>query len=97
MLILGPQGSGKTSLVRVLNKKSVDKVEPTQGHEVTTLETDTVIFELWDLSGHLDFQDEWAQYYEVRIVSRTKYFSNIFPFRRLPSHNLGKIMLLFIR
>ena len=69
VIILGPQGAGKSALIKVINKQGLENLRPTQGHEVTQIETEDVVFDLWELSGELDFQEIWEIYYEVKTPS----------------------------
>jgi ADP-ribosylation factor-like protein 2 len=64
ILILGLDNAGKTTVVKKLCGEPIDKVEPTVGFNIFTLEREGYRLDLWDVGGQTSIRAYWRNYFE---------------------------------
>lgn len=64
MLILGLDNAGKTTIVKKLSGQPIDKIEPTLGFNIQTLEHANYKLNLWDIGGQTSIRAYWRNYFE---------------------------------
>lgn len=64
ILILGLDNAGKTTIVKKLSGQPIDKIEPTLGFNIQTLEHSEYKLNLWDIGGQSSIRAYWRNYFE---------------------------------
>ena len=64
VLILGLEGTGKTSLFDRLKSNEVYITNPTIGFNVEQLKIDSMMITLWDFGGHEKIMNLWDRYFD---------------------------------
>lgn len=69
LLVVGLDGSGKTSILRQLSDEDITHVTPTQGFIIKTLVAGGIKLNVWDTGGSRAVRHYWRQYFgEVDVV-----------------------------
>jgi ADP-ribosylation factor-like protein 2 len=63
-LILGLDSAGKTTILRKFCGEATDKIEPTLGFNIKTLEHAGYSLNLWDVGGQKSIRAYWRNYFE---------------------------------
>ena len=64
ILILGLDGSGKTTFVKRLKNEDTSTISPTVGFNVDTIAINTFNVSLWDIGGQKSIREFWRNYFE---------------------------------
>lgn len=64
VLLLGLDNAGKSTLVASALKESLDKVHPTLGFAIETLQMDSYTLHIWDVGGQRSLRPFWQNYFE---------------------------------
>lgn len=71
LLVLGLDNAGKTTVVKRLCGLSIDRIEPTLGFQIQTLDyqlndttSDPLQLHLWDIGGQTSIRAYWRNYFE---------------------------------
>lgn len=65
ILILGLDNAGKTTILRKFCGEDIDKIEPTLGFNIKTLDhKDGYTLNLWDVGGQKSIRAYWRNYFE---------------------------------
>jgi len=59
ILILGLDNSGKTTIVKKFNNEDVNKISPTLGFNIKTLEYKNYKLNFWDIGGQSTLRTYW--------------------------------------
>ena len=65
MLILGLDNAGKTTILRKFCGEDINKIEPTLGFNIKTLEHRSYKLNIWDVGGQRTIRAYWRNYYEA--------------------------------
>mmetsp|Transcript_3836 Transcript_3836/g.5772 ORF Transcript_3836/g.5772 Transcript_3836/m.5772 type:complete len:188 (-) Transcript_3836:24-587(-) len=64
LLILGLDNAGKTTILRKFCGEDIDKIEPTLGFNIKTLEHRSYKLNVWDVGGQRTIRAYWRNYFE---------------------------------
>lgn len=64
VLMLGPEGVGKTTIFHRLSTNEVKMTYPTIGFNVDTLKMGSMAVNLWDFGGHEKIMKLWDKYFD---------------------------------
>lgn len=64
LLILGLDNAGKTTILRKFCGEPIDKIEPTLGFNIKTLEHKSYKLNVWDVGGQRTIRAYWRNYFE---------------------------------
>ena len=64
LLILGLDNAGKTTILRKFSGEPIDKIEPTLGFNIKTLEHRSYKLNVWDVGGQRTIRAYWRNYFE---------------------------------
>lgn len=64
MLILGLDNAGKTTILRKFCGEPIDKIEPTLGFNIKTLDHKSYKLNVWDVGGQRTIRAYWRNYFE---------------------------------
>ncbi|KAF2671369.1 ADP-ribosylation factor [Microthyrium microscopicum] len=64
VLLLGLDGAGKSSICAALLKEPLDKISPTLGFAIKTIEHDGYKLNIWDVGGQKTLRTYWRNYFE---------------------------------
>jgi len=64
LLILGLDNAGKTTILKKFCGEPIDKIEPTLGFNIKTLEHKSYTCNIWDVGGQRTIRAYWRNYYE---------------------------------
>ena len=64
LLILGLDNAGKTTIIKKFNGEDIDKISPTLGFNIKTLEYDNYKLNVWDIGGQKTIRSYWRNYFE---------------------------------
>lgn len=64
LLILGLDNAGKTTILRKFCGEDIDKIEPTLGFNIKTLEHQNYTLNFWDIGGQKSIRAYWRNYFE---------------------------------
>ena len=64
LLILGLDNAGKTTILKKFCGEPIDKIEPTLGFNIQTLEFKGFSLSLWDVGGQKSIRAYWKNYFE---------------------------------
>lgn len=64
LLILGLDNAGKTTILKKFCGEPIDKIEPTLGFNIQTLEYRGFSLSLWDVGGQKSIRAYWKNYFE---------------------------------
>lgn len=64
LLILGLDNAGKTTILKKFCGEPIDKIEPTLGFNIKTLEYRGFSLSLWDVGGQKSIRAYWKNYFE---------------------------------
>lgn len=64
LLILGLDNAGKTTILRKFSGEPIDKIEPTLGFNIKTLEHGGYRLNFWDVGGQRTIRAYWRNYFE---------------------------------
>ena len=64
LLILGLDNAGKTTILKKINGEDIDKISPTLGFNIKTLEYDDFKLNVWDVGGQTTIRSYWRNYFE---------------------------------
>lgn len=64
LLILGLDNAGKTTILRKFCGEPIDKIEPTLGFNIKTLEHRSYKLNVWDVGGQRTIRAYWRNYFE---------------------------------
>jgi ADP-ribosylation factor-like protein 2 len=64
LLILGLDNAGKTTILRKFSGEAIDKIEPTLGFNIKTLEHAGYSVNFWDIGGQKSIRAYWRNYFE---------------------------------
>ena len=64
VLILGLDNAGKTTILRKFCGEPIDKIEPTLGFNIKTLEHRSYKLNVWDVGGQKTIRAYWRNYFE---------------------------------
>ncbi len=59
LLILGLDNAGKTTILRKFSGEDIDKIEPTLGFNIKTLEHRSYKLNCWDVGGQRTIRAYW--------------------------------------
>ena len=63
-LILGLDNAGKTTIVKKLKGEDLNKISPTLGFNIETLEFGGLNLNIWDIGGQTSLRAYWKNYFE---------------------------------
>ena len=64
LLILGLDNAGKTTILKKFNGEDIDKISPTLGFNIKTLEYEGYKLNFWDVGGQTTIRSYWRNYFE---------------------------------
>jgi ADP-ribosylation factor-like protein 2 len=64
LLILGLDNAGKTTILKKFCGEPIDKIEPTLGFNIKSLEYKGFSLALWDIGGQRSIRAYWKNYFE---------------------------------
>jgi ADP-ribosylation factor-like protein 2 len=64
LLILGLDNAGKTTILRKFCGEDINKIEPTLGFNIKTLEHRSYKLNVWDVGGQRTIRAYWRNYFE---------------------------------
>ena len=64
LLILGLDNAGKTTILKKINGEDIDKISPTLGFNIKTLQYDSYKLNVWDVGGQTTIRSYWRNYFE---------------------------------
>jgi ADP-ribosylation factor-like protein 2 len=103
VLILGPEGVGKTTIFHRLCSNEVKLTYPTIGFNVDTMKLNNMVVNLWDFGGHEKIMKLWDKYFEyVDLVilvidsSDSECFDKIKEILKLIKENLSDTYVLIV-
>eukprot|EP00761_Pharyngomonas_kirbyi_P003754 gb/GECH01003758.1/.p1 GENE.gb/GECH01003758.1/~~gb/GECH01003758.1/.p1 ORF type:complete len:185 (+),score=50.96 gb/GECH01003758.1/:1-555(+) len=64
LLMLGLDNAGKTTILKKFNGEDIDKIEPTLGFNIKTLEYKGYNLNVWDVGGQQTLRSYWRNYFE---------------------------------
>lgn len=64
LLILGLDNAGKTTILRKFCGEPIDRIAPTLGFDIKTLEHKLYTLNLWDVGGQKTIRSYWRNYFE---------------------------------
>ncbi|XP_065184350.1 ADP-ribosylation factor-like protein 2 [Sycon ciliatum] len=64
ILMLGLDNAGKTTIVKKFNGEDIDKISPTLGFNIKTLEHRGFKLNVWDVGGQKSLRSYWRNYFE---------------------------------
>lgn len=64
LLILGLDNAGKTTVVKKFHGEDTDKIAPTLGFDISTVEFKGYKLNLWDVGGQKTIRSYWRNYFE---------------------------------
>mmetsp|Transcript_27400 Transcript_27400/g.31265 ORF Transcript_27400/g.31265 Transcript_27400/m.31265 type:complete len:189 (-) Transcript_27400:205-771(-) len=64
LLILGLDNAGKTTILKKFCGEPIDKIEPTLGFNIKTVEHDGFSLSFWDVGGQKSIRAYWKNYFE---------------------------------
>lgn len=64
LLILGLDNAGKTTIIKKFNGEDIDKISPTLGFNIKTLEYESYKLNIWDIGGQKTIRSYWRNYFE---------------------------------
>jgi len=64
LLILGLDNAGKTTILRKFCGEPIDKIEPTLGFNIKTLDHRSYKLNVWDVGGQKTIRAYWRNYFE---------------------------------
>ena len=64
LLILGLDNAGKTTIIKKFNGEDIDKISPTLGFNIKTLEYENYKLNVWDIGGQKTIRSYWRNYFE---------------------------------
>jgi len=64
LLILGLDNAGKTSILKKFSGEPIDKIEPTLGFNIKTLQYKGFSLNFWDVGGQKSIRAYWRNYFE---------------------------------
>jgi len=62
--MLGLDNSGKTTCLKKLADEDVQKITPTQGFNIKSVQKDNFKLNVWDIGGQKHIRPYWSNYYE---------------------------------
>mmetsp|Transcript_11411 Transcript_11411/g.20838 ORF Transcript_11411/g.20838 Transcript_11411/m.20838 type:complete len:188 (+) Transcript_11411:257-820(+) len=64
LLILGLDNAGKTTILRKFSGEPIDKIEPTLGFNIKSLDHRGYTLNVWDVGGQKSIRAYWRNYFE---------------------------------
>ena len=64
LLILGLDNAGKTTILKQFSGEDIDKIEPTLGFNIKSLEHRSFKLNVWDVGGQRTIRAYWRNYFE---------------------------------
>eukprot|EP00912_Choanoflagellata_sp_UC4_P001714 UC4_evm6s1092 len=64
ILMLGLDNAGKTTILKKFNGEDINKIEPTLGFNIKTLEHRGFKMNIWDVGGQKSLRSYWRNYFE---------------------------------
>lgn len=64
LLILGLDNAGKTTILKKFNGEDIDKISPTLGFNIKTLQYQDFKLNVWDVGGQTTIRSYWRNYFE---------------------------------
>ncbi|EGR32276.1 hypothetical protein IMG5_090240 [Ichthyophthirius multifiliis] len=64
LLILGLDNAGKTTILKKFNGEDIDKISPTLGFNIKTLQYEAYKLNVWDVGGQTTIRSYWRNYFE---------------------------------
>ncbi|KAI9754588.1 MAG: ADP-ribosylation factor-like protein 2, partial [Candelina submexicana] len=64
ILMLGLDNAGKTTIVKSIMNEDVDKVSPTLGFIIKTIDYEGYKLNIWDVGGQKTLRSYWKNYFE---------------------------------
>jgi ADP-ribosylation factor-like protein 2 len=64
ILILGLDNAGKTTILKQVNGEAIDKISPTLGFNIKTLDHNGFSLNIWDVGGQKTIRSFWRNYFE---------------------------------
>jgi len=65
LLMVGLDNAGKTTIVKKFNGEPIDRIEPTLGFNIKTLEFLGYKLNVWDVGGQATLRAYWRNYFEA--------------------------------
>ncbi|KAI5959555.1 uncharacterized protein KGF55_005199 [Candida pseudojiufengensis] len=64
ILTLGLDNSGKTTIIKKILNKDINKISPTMGFEINTIEYKNYTLNIWDIGGQTTLRSFWNNYFD---------------------------------
>jgi ADP-ribosylation factor-like protein 2 len=64
LLVLGLDNAGKTTIIKKFNGEDIDKISPTLGFNIKSLEYESFKLNVWDIGGQKTIRSYWRNYFE---------------------------------
>lgn len=64
LLVLGLDNAGKTTIIKKFNGEDIDKISPTLGFNIKSLEYENFKLNVWDIGGQKTIRSYWRNYFE---------------------------------
>lgn len=63
LLVLGLDNAGKTTIIKKFNGEDIDKISPTLGFNIKSLEYESFKLNVWDIGGQKTIRSYWRNYF----------------------------------
>ncbi len=64
LLVLGLDNAGKTTIIKKFNGEDIDKISPTLGFNIKSLQYESFKLNVWDIGGQKTIRSYWRNYFE---------------------------------
>lgn len=64
LLVLGLDNAGKTTIIKKFNGEDIDKISPTLGFNIKSLQYQNFKLNVWDIGGQKTIRSYWRNYFE---------------------------------